>query len=567
MARKAAKTSDAVPAWMKPKFEGQKVCLAGRFEKHSWLLRQHNLVSYVQNEGGTIADTLDASCHFLVMNELTGSSGHEKKAAQLNAKGASISVISAQQLYDMIVPLQSEVEEMLRSGSAGRQRLIACLETAKMSSDTSGRIPAPFTISDLSLKGQSVEEIPLWCVSQDRADLREAHLPEHDKQSSYYCFGALTNSKLDKAKLHAWFASLVDCSCREADLSGSWLGGFNSNARCRSDFSKAKLARFHLSKTDCSESNFAKADLTNAFFEQAKVHNADFSGACLKDLHARHADFTGCNFSKADFTGAELNDAKFDNCDLSGARFSGALMSSTSMKNAILTGADFADTNVATVNFDGADISKARNLRLTSSAPKTAGPKLTELSDLVKAATSFESSIEVQQGKLTVRLKLQYSYKQYHASWSKQLWADTLSDWSTRPKSAADGFLAAIACWPDATALAHTVTASGKGTKMQQAKLKQLALEAWCESFGIPVPDAAELTKLASTHQESKNDERSQVLAILDQPNGVEQWNERNELRWRELNPYIDFDLSRKLWTTSILATSSLKTAASTIAQ
>jgi hypothetical protein len=172
------------------------------------------------------------------MKEPTGSSGHEKKVAQLKAKGASISVISPQMLYDMIVPLQSEVEEMLRGDSAAHQCLARRLSTVRMEPDSGGNNPAPFSINGLSLKGQAVNEIPLWCVSQDSADLRETTLPDHDKRTDYYLFGELTNSRLDKAKLHARFVSLMDCSCREADLSGSWLGGYSQNARCRTDFTK-----------------------------------------------------------------------------------------------------------------------------------------------------------------------------------------------------------------------------------------------------------------------------------------------------------------------------------------
>ena len=556
MAKKAAKTSTgtkaakAIPDRVKPRLDGQKVCIAGRFDKYHRLFTREHLESYVTNEGGVVTETLDATCHYLLLKEPTGSSGHEKKVAQLNAKGASISVISPQQLYDMIVPQQSEVEEMLRGDSAAHQSLAKRLATARMKPDLGGRNPAPFSINQLSLKGQSVQEIPLWCVNQDQADLCETQLPDHDKRESYYSFGALTNSKLDKAKLHAWFASLMDCSCREADLSGSWLGGYSQNARCRSDFTKANLSRFHFSNTDCSDTNFSKSNLTGAWFESAKVHNADFSGACLKDLRAKHADFTGCNFTKADFTGAELNAATFENCNLTGAKFSAAMMTSTSLKNAVLNGSDFTGTNVATVNFDGADVSKAKGLKRASAVPKVVGPKLKELSDLVKAAkslkTSFETTMEVQAGEQTIRLKVQLYYHRHTASWSKELWADTLSDWSTQTQSVAASMLAAVACWQDAAPLVHTVTATGKGMKLQQTKLKRLAIEAWCETFGIVVPDEAGMKSQQANQEQKKDKNREELLALLEKTNGVEIWNEQHTFEWNKLNPFSNFDLSNK---------------------
>jgi uncharacterized protein YjbI with pentapeptide repeats len=547
MAKKAATTakSTSSPDWMKPRLDGQKVCLAGRFEKYGRLTLKH-LESYVTDEGGTVTETLDATCHLLVMKEPTGSSGHEKKVAQINAKGGSISVLSAQQLYDMTVPLQSEVEEMLLAGSVGHQRMAQRLATARMKPDRYHNSGTPYSIQNLSLKGQTVEGIPLWCVSMDQADLRETQVLALLEFQSHYEFGALTNSKLDRARLVASFTSLVDCSCRDADLSGSWLGGYGLNARCRADFTNSNLSGFHLANSDCSDSVFKKANLTKASFESSKVHNADFSGACLKDLEAKHADFKDCNFTKADFTGAELNEAKFENCNLTGAKFHGAMMTGTSLKNSVLTGTDFTDTNIATVNFDGADVSKAKGLKTPTALPKVVGPKLQELSDLVKAGKSFETTMEIQAGELTLRLKVSFNYQRYHASWSKELWADTLSDWSCQPKSAADGMLAAAGCWPDAVPLVHTVSAAGKGMKTQQAKLKLLATEAWCETYGVAVPDETAMKTLQASQQLSKNARRAQLLAILDDPNGVENWNSQHTVEWEELNPFSDFDLSKK---------------------
>ena len=552
MAKNAAKTTTGtkaakpIPDRMKPRLDGQKVCIAGRFEKYHRLFTREHLESYVTNEGGTITETLDATSNFLLMKEPTGSSGHEKKVAQLKAKGASISVISPQMLYDMIVPLQSEVEEMLRADSAAHQRLAKRLATARMKADTGGRNSAPFNINGLSLKGRAVNEIPLWCVNQESGDLRETTLPDHDKRTEYYCFGALTKCKLDKAVLHAWFASLKDCSCREADLTGSWLGSYGQNARCRSDFTKANLKSFHFSNSDCSDSTFTKSNLLQASFEQSKVHKADFSGANLQKISGNHADFTGSNFTNADFTGAELIEANFEGCNLTGAKFSGAMMTNTSLKNAVLKGTDFTDTNVATVNFDGADTSKARGIKAPTAVPKIVGPRLKELSDLASAAKSFETSMDIQAGGLTLRLRVWLSYNRFMASWSQDLWADTLSDWSTQPRTIADGFLAAVACWPDASPLVHTVTVAGKGMKLQQAKLKALATEAWCETYGIAVPDASQMTALKASQDQSKGAQRAELLAVLDGPNGVETWNSRHTVVWSELNPFSNFDLSKK---------------------
>ena len=533
--KKKAQSSQRTPkntSWETPKFAGKKVCFAGRFEKYRFGETRIYLERLVTGEGGEVTDGLNAAVDYLVLKEPTGSSTHEKKVAQLNAKGASITVLAPDQLRSMVEPSQGDVEEMLRAGADGHKRLAETLWALGMdSSSLRYAASSPFSARKLVLKGQQLNDIPLWCVSLDEADLRNCEVTEGNQQG-YYVFGCITNSKLDGSKFHANFHGLIDCSCRNADFTGSWLdspwtGGKRQFGRCKCDFTKSNLKNFHLSHADVSGSIFTNANLTNVDLKESLAKDANFDKACLESVSAKDVNFAGSSFVKADLSKADLLGANFDGCNLAGAKLHNAMLMHASFKGADLTGADFTGANTAQANFENAVLTKVKGLTSGGLGQITIGPKLLELSDTVKSAAAFETSIELDTGSAPVRLKAKVGYRGPHASWSKELWADTLSDWSQNTKSVADAMVAAVGCWPDSTPLPFTVRASGKKVGMVNKKLVQLAREAWCETFGIAAPTESELAQGKQAAEEKKDVMRAELLALLAQPQGVDKWNEK----------------------------------------
>ncbi len=457
------------------------------------------------------------------MREPTGSSTHEQKAAKLNTKGASITVITDQQLHDLFMPTNDEVAEMLAAGDKGHARLTEWLSHGNLDSDCYRYQAPPYVVRDTSWKGADLQKVPLWCVCLENADLRETKVRLLDRCSNHYRFGPLVDCKLDGASLDAWFDSLTNCSCRNADLSGSWLN-FYHDQKCSADFRGAKLVRFQFSEADLTGSNFEKADLTQADLKKVSAENISFNDACLAKVEANEAKFTGCDFSKADLSEAALINTQLERCNFTGANFRGAVLTGASLKGACLKGADFTDANVGGVNFEGADLTKIKGLTISTRA-LVVGPKLKELSDRIKQAASFRTTIDLATKNHPVRLAvITGGYRGNRASWTKELWADTLTDWEQQTTSVANSFLAAIGSWPDATPLPNTVTAVGKKTGLVSKKLQQLALEAWCETFGIAVPTDEEMKQLGQDAESLKNNERARLLALLDQPDRIERW-------------------------------------------
>lgn len=543
MAKKKANAAKAVER----RFTGTKFFFAGRFEKYHWLYSLTKLESYVAIGGGEITDKLDATTDYLLIKVANGSSSHEKKAVQLNAKGASIAVITPEQLRQMIVPTQAEAEILLLGGKEEHAHLKEILETASMAPRAIDPYVPPFKISNLSLKGMDITGIPLWCARHTNSDLRETTMTKEDPRGNSPRYGAHVGSKFDRAKLRGIIESLDDCSCREVDFEGVWVGGYDANARCFADFSKSNLKHIHLSYADCSNSNFSKCNMELANFEETKVRNANFSGANLREMRAKGTEFVGCDFSKADLSEAELIDAKFDDCNLSGAKLHKAIMTNTSIKNATLTGADFTGTNIATVNFDDCDFSKCKGLKLVAAKSLVAGPQLKAFKQFCAAAKQFSTSIEVQQDDLHLRLDVELSYsRKYKASWSDDLWASTLSNWETQKSNIEDAMLAAVAVWPGAKPLVHTVQIECKGTGANKKKLLEMARAAWCETFGVAVPDEEQLKAESAATDASKQGKRQAWIDKLDSAAGIEEWNQWSFTDIKELGPFRNFDLSNK---------------------
>jgi uncharacterized protein YjbI with pentapeptide repeats len=539
----AKKSVQKAADWKIPKLAGQSIFFAGRFEKWGQLTLEL-LQAFVRVEGGTLAETLNSSVSLVVLKEVTGSSSHEKKANLLNSKGASIAVIDADQLRTMLVPTQDEVHAMIQAGPEGynllRQRVDASVFNQYSFRNGGQR---PYTLTKASMRGQNIKDAPLWCMDLEEVDLTNATVQTASNES--YEIGNTRRSKLDGATIHATFPDLIECSCKGADLSSSWVGFLMDKSRCSSDFTKAKLVGFHFMKADMTDSKFDKADLTKAEFDKTNATKVSFREACLKSVTSEKAKFTGADFTKADLSEAELLGANLRDCNFTKAKLCGARLMGAEFQGACLDGADFTGANVAQADFTGVDLSKAIGLVL-STKQISIGPKLKELSDIAKKATSFMTTMEVKSPQETLRLTIANGWRGPQASWSRQLWAGTLSDWEQQTKSIADAIVVAVGQWPDATACPHTVTAFGKKTGMTNRKLTQLAMEAWCETYGASCPTVDELKQAEAAAESNKDTVRASLLAELDQPDGVKKWNERSHLDLETIKSFPSVDLSGK---------------------
>ncbi len=144
---------------------------------------------------------------------------------------------------------------------------------------------------ELDLRGANLQQIELYGISPENADL--------------------TGAKLHGARLED--VNLSGAELANADLRDAQLAGEEPYMSCfliETNLSGANLARADLADNDLRDS-----DLSNASLFDAVLVGADLRGA---DLTA--ADLTGADLALAELSGANLAEAKLTNTDLSGAR-------------------------------------------------------------------------------------------------------------------------------------------------------------------------------------------------------------------------------------------------------
>jgi len=535
MAKKKAAPSGT--GAMTLKLQDKTFCVAGKFDTYGNDTRDA-ITAMITAEGGSIVDNVGPSIDYLLLKEPQGKSSHEKKAVQLNLKGSSITILDPGQLRTMVTPSADDVDAWLRAGPAGHQRLDKTLEAMQFM-PRFHRASSFYNVDGLDLHGQDLKGIPLRCVALDNANLKQAKAEFLDENSETLHFaygylsveaedaalGPLENSNLDGSKLHAIFVKLDHCSCRDADLSFSALSGDRNPVIKNCDFTNAKLVKFHFGNPNFSGSTFQKSDLSRANIEGCTASGLDFRQARLQSTKAEKSDFERSDFTQADLSDAELMGCKFGKANLTKARFCNALLMHADFKGATLDGADFTGANVAGADFTGVNTSKVKGLPEKASRVATAGPKLKELAGLLNQSARLDTSIEVRTATQSIVLTAKQWWHHTDATWAQAADPSATVSCNLGKATLENAMVATVNCWPEAVPQAHTIQVSASKLALTPKKLKQLALEAWYETYGLPCPTAAEIDAWAKTSAAKKGEQRDQMLNDLVQEGGVERWN------------------------------------------
>ncbi|MBS0202290.1 MAG: pentapeptide repeat-containing protein [Planctomycetes bacterium] len=593
MAKKKPKVIVAVPP-LAFKLAGKRIHFAGRFDK-TWGMTPEVITPGITAVGGHVSDALDADVNILVVKSVTGKSPEEKKVAQWNSKGASVEVLDFPQLRARLVPTDDDARVLLEAGAEGQLLLRQILSAAGYEGSVRPS-PGCYSLDGVRLQGQDLSPAPLIHVNLCHADLSGTTLPtDCDKP---YEFARIEHSNMDGARLFARFHELVDCTCRDSDLSGSEF-----ISTCSSDFTGAKLVRIRGSQSNLVGSNFDRADLTNArlnnldarqvpfrnaclnslYSAKLNLTGADFTGArligavleestlneavfdkadlsdatlrstparqarfrgtCLNSFHAEGADLSNADFSDADLTDADLSGANLKSCNFSNARLSGAILIGAALDGANLKGADFTGANVFNVDFTDVDRSMAKGLM--AQQPATAGPLLQEFSRRAGEADYLETWIEVELvSGHAVRLWVRKTGR-VSTAWTRELKQDYIRDIWTDSQSFEEGIVSLVNIWSNAVPQPHTIRVNTINVGVNQ-ELQPLAIEAWCEAFGISCPSASQMQKAAQTAEAKADRQRAAIVADLQLPDAAARWNARNRREIRNLKSFPAVDCRGK---------------------
>lgn len=276
------------------------------------------------NYAGSIAATLlqqagckvthdvseETECLIITDSSAKRPSPVERKALQLNEKkGASIRILTLQEIVDIVTPPQSEVVRLLKKGSA--DTLIPMICAIRRMKNTG----EPYLIEGADLSG-----ISLSSNSLDDFELRKCNLSK--AKLSNISFGRTVECDFTGAKIECglFVGEFIGCKFQSAAITAE-----DVSLRIEGcDFTGAKIANIDTGDNqNCVHvegGTFAKAKFNKCAFKQTDWKNVDLSGADMRDCDWSGTTFTRGSVRGANFTGAKLEGTLFQGVDAEGAR-------------------------------------------------------------------------------------------------------------------------------------------------------------------------------------------------------------------------------------------------------
>ena len=423
----------------------------------TWLAKADpkHFVLRIDQLGGRLASTVDEQVDLVVYLHSRAPGKLAKQAKKLAEKGASIEVLSDQQFCQQYGPSSDEFVAMLQQGQPGHD----ALATLARYHHPVASFAVP-RIERAKLQGMTLNTY--LSLRLDHCDLSNADL----RQGSFH---ELTNCNLRGAKLaNTYVGSLEGSDCRETDI---------RNLGCN-DLSKADLRQLDLSEVDWSHKNLQGANLTKATLERATLCEANLAGATL---------------STAKLSGADLSDANLSNSDLRRAKLVGANLGGADLTGANLAGADFTDATIHGANLPdplpdgirGLDPNQAKEPK-----GQVDGPKLSALDAVARTAKKIKmtATVELPDG-TPVHLELTTGGDR---SYTHTVIRKQNSYRGGHDKSLTQAMLGFVRRFGHGTLQVDSIHQQSSDSPIKGKELTQIAVAAWCESFGVDSPFGSE---------------------------------------------------------------------------
>lgn len=576
MARKRPGAID----WQRPRLEGKTFVLAGKLAdpprkpissvSSGSGPAKPTLAQVIEREKGTLLDKPNESVNYLILGSIQtkASQAIQQRVQRLNAKGASITLLNEQQLYDFFKPNPGETLAMLRAGPAGWKRW---RELSGMPWEQYGRVDLQgMDLRDLSITWPAnVDKLDLGGILWDGADLSGAtitnayinyiktvRLDGANLEGTYleYCedcsfrkvilnrghAGYMTRCHFGGAKFGVWSSfsgDILECSCKGIDLSRTRLNPANL---WKSDFTRANMRVETSSFTVAHDAVFKDADFRGAELDESKFLRADLSRADLSEARLPRCDFTSANLTGAKLTGAELQNAIFTGADLRRADFTGANLANADFRGAVIDGADFKDANLVAAKLDGLDMSQAKNYQPRSARVPTVGPHIKQLEQVAQQSKQFAMGVDLDlsTGEVEVNVRtsgtlphrLVYGGFVHHPQ-------PNHSHYGSVPGNTVPLVMVNLARqWSGGTPRLSTVTVKASGSPLRKRDAVRLASAAWCEAFGVEVPSGDDLARQEEEERARLNRLQEEALKeLLGGAEGVSKWNDRPEKEQRQV--------------------------------
>jgi uncharacterized protein YjbI with pentapeptide repeats len=413
-------------------------------------------MGWIVRAGGTLVDPETTVPDYLVAGR--GRGGKPPAiVAEIQRRRPAVQVLDPGGFQRLLAPTGEELLAALRAGPLEPdqweeiERLITCF-------------PPILDLSGADFRGTCPRGARFGYAALDGCDFRSTDL-SHARPGSM--LRGLERVRFDGATLYAaQIYGADDCSFRNADLREASLDGQFE----RADFGSANLTGARVRGAAFVGCVFRGADLTRLDALGATFEGAVFTGATLRRAYLRAASLAG-----ADLRDADLRDATLAGADLTGAD---------------VAGADFTGAVLAGAKTGGVDARKAKNFR--PARTRAPGPDIRAFAAV--ASKTFESEAEIELGpgeyvRLTISCNHGRRYVPHVEVGSRYRCGDGESFSRLISQSVKEALIDLADRWPNATLLPASVRAGGSRTARGQ-KLRDLALAAWAEAFGLQLTGA-----------------------------------------------------------------------------
>ncbi|HKB03429.1 MAG TPA: pentapeptide repeat-containing protein, partial [Gemmataceae bacterium] len=376
------------------------------------------------------------------------------------------------------------------------------------------------------LSGIDLRNLDLSNARLDEATLDGANLSNTRLAGAW--LGHLSNARLDGSDLRdSNFDKATGCSLKNVNMTDLSPG---SAEFTDCDFSGAVLRDLRASYAHAAGCKFARADMANVWLDESDLRGCDLSGADLTAAQLKKCDLTGANLSRADLTRADLREANLVGADLRKCKLNDAVLSGADLTDAKIQGADFTGANLTGATVAGLDPRKAKNFVVRT--PRPVGPTLRELARVAKASKRFLTSIRLDLGD-DGHVDLEPSLRHFggrptlDARFMHESPNGGLGSYVDAP-TFEQGMLNLADRWDRGTPDFDSVRVEAKNGPLRGAELRDLAVAAWHEAFGRPVPTPDEQREHGERRAAKTANLRDTMLAELrGGPAGVKKWNAR----------------------------------------
>lgn len=478
---------------------GQTICFAGKF---GWGV-QDRLQKLAEAQQGIVVEDLDPSVNLLVLPDLNSGKTVQKKAASLNAKGASIQVIDAYDFEKRVTPDLAEITALLHSGPSGRDVLAKLSLGAGVSFRPTG-IQVAFTIvgedfSKHDLSGFELRQIALVDCRLNGAKLAGTQFASIERCSLDGCDGSAASftrahcSSLKGANLvgASFYGSLADLDFRDAQADG------------------AQFITLH-SAPPASQLRFSGASLAKATFHGMKMPGVDFERAVVSNAQFANCDLTQSNLRSARLTGASLVGCDLKKSDLSGADLSRANLAEADLSDAKVDGADVTDANLRGAILANVDVNALKGYDPNAAQGGSVGPAMTQLDDVTKNAKRIQITFHLQPAAPEAQNGTVVDLDSSGLNWG---WGVRLSGNVAAPaygrsgaREMSDALLEAARVAGNLGVRFETIEVNTTKSPMKANELRQVVIDAVAEAFRQEPPQKEKLAELTKAWREQQRE-------------------------------------------------------------